>query len=114
MLIQLVMIDVRPGTRDTLIEAFRINCEGTRREPGNLRFDLLCDPDDENSFTVYEVFTGVEALKQHGQTEHYRRCVEMITPITIGQRGKRYFQPVLVEDSPPAGRQSMKSSADRS
>lgn len=104
MLVQIVSIQVMPGHREAFIEAFRINWEGTRNEPGNLRFDLLVDPEDENSFTVYEVFTGPDALKLHGQTEHYRRCIELITPITTGQRSKRYFQPVLIEDTAPAGR----------
>ena len=63
MLVQLVSIEVLPGHRDEFIEAFRINWEGTRQEPGNLRFDLLCDPEDQNRFTVYEIFTGIEALK---------------------------------------------------
>ncbi|MBU3029179.1 antibiotic biosynthesis monooxygenase [Paracoccus marinaquae] len=100
MLVQLVSIRVLPEHRDRFIEAFRINCEGSRREPGNLRFDLLCDPEDENSFSVYEVFTGPEALHAHVRTEHYRRCVEMITPICVGQRTKRFFTPVLVEAAP--------------
>lgn len=104
MLVQLVSIEVHPGQRDRFIEAFRINWEGTRQEPGNLRFDLLCDPEDENRFTVFEIFTGPEALAAHGRTAHYRTCIEMITPITTGQRSKRYFQPVLVEDRAPAGR----------
>lgn len=104
MLIQLVSIEVLPGHREAFLEAFRINWKGTRQEPGNLRFDLLCDPDDENSFTVYEIFTGLDALKAHGQTDHYRTCIDMITPITTGRRSKRYFQPELVEDTPPAGR----------
>ncbi len=104
MLVQLVSIEVLPGHRDEFIEAFRINWEGTRQEPGNLRFDLLCDSEDQNRFTVYEIFTGVEALKAHGQTPHYRACIEKITPITTGQRSKRYFQDVLVEPHPPEGR----------
>ncbi|MDP5308756.1 antibiotic biosynthesis monooxygenase [Paracoccus spongiarum] len=110
MLIQLVSIQVLPGHRDRFIEAFRINWEGARTEPRNLRFDLLCDPDDENSFTVYEIFADLDALKAHGQTAHYRRCIEMITPITTGQRSKRYYQPVLVEPAPPAGRATGPSS----
>ncbi|MDB6179235.1 antibiotic biosynthesis monooxygenase [Paracoccus sp. Z330] len=104
MFVQIVSIQVIPGHRDAFIEAFRINCEGTAQEPGNLRFDLLADPDDENSFTVYEVFSSRDALRQHGQTEHYRRCIELITPITTGQRSKRYFHPVIVEDTAPSGR----------
>lgn len=97
MLIQLVSVEVIPGQRDRFIEAMRINREGTRREPGNLRFDLLCDPSDENRFSIYEIFTGPDALEAHRQTAHYRTCVQMIDPITTGPRSKQFFQPVLVE-----------------
>ncbi|AGT10728.1 antibiotic biosynthesis monooxygenase [Paracoccus aminophilus] len=97
MLIQLVRIEVKPGHRDTFLEAFTINCEGTRKEPGNLRFDLLCDPEDENKFSVYEIFRDEAALDEHRKTPHYRTCVEMIDPITVGGRRKDFFLPVLVE-----------------
>jgi hypothetical protein len=40
---------------------------------------------------------GKAALEEHRQTAHYCRCVEMIEPITIGGRQKRYFARVLVE-----------------
>lgn len=97
MLIQLVSIEVTPGNRDIFLEAFRINCEGTRQEPGNLRFDLLSDPENENRFHVYEIFRSEAALDDHRKTPHYRTCVEMITPISIGARGKQYFDPIDVE-----------------
>lgn len=97
MLIQLVNIKVQPGTRETFLEAFKINCDGTREEPGNLRFDLLVDPDDENNFFVYEIFKGNDALEDHRTTAHYQKCVSMIEPITIGGRSKTYFEPVLVQ-----------------
>ncbi|SDF13466.1 antibiotic biosynthesis monooxygenase [Limimaricola pyoseonensis] len=98
MLIQLVNIRVAQGERETFLEAFRINCEGTRKEPGNIRFDLLCDPEDDHNFSVYEIFESAAALDRHRETEHYRRCVAMIEPITLGGRSKTYFEPVLIQD----------------
>ncbi len=97
MLVQLVNIRVKPGHRDEFVEAFRINLEGSRQEPGNLRFDLLCDPEDENNFFVYEIFRDADALEAHRGTVHYRTCVDAIDPITVGSRTKRYFDPVVVE-----------------
>lgn len=97
MLIQLVQIQVRPGQRDAFIDAFRINWQGARSEPGNIRFDLLCDPDDENSFSCYEIFADEAALDAHRATEHYRRCIALIEPLTVGRRSKRFFSPVLTE-----------------
>ncbi len=99
MFVQLVNIKVVPEQRSQFIEAFRINCEGTRQEPGNIRFDLLHDADDENNFYVYEIFEDEAALDAHRQTEHYRQCVEMIDPITKGDRSKSYFTPILIQGS---------------
>lgn len=99
MLIQLVNIKVQDGTRDTFLEAFTINCEGTRKEPGNIRFDLLHDPEDDNNFFVYEIFESEAALDEHRKTAHYQTCVKMIDPITLGGRSKTYFTPVLVQDA---------------
>jgi (4S)-4-hydroxy-5-phosphonooxypentane-2,3-dione isomerase len=96
MLVQIVTIEVRPGTRAVLLEAFRINCVGSRKEPGNVRFDLLGDPDNPNRFTVYEVFASAEALAAHRATAHYRECREMIDPITV-TGSKRILDAVLVE-----------------
>ncbi|MTH76617.1 antibiotic biosynthesis monooxygenase [Paracoccus aestuariivivens] len=97
MLIQLVHIQVRPGQRDAFIEAFRLNWEGAQSEPGNIRFDLLSDPEDENSFSIYEIFENEAALDAHRATEHYRRCIALIDPLSEGRRSKRFFAPVLVE-----------------
>ncbi|MFT4014299.1 MAG: antibiotic biosynthesis monooxygenase [Paracoccus sp. (in: a-proteobacteria)] len=97
MLIQLVQIEVRPGARDAFIQAFRINYEGARTEPGNIRFDLLCDPEDENRFSVYEIFQDQAALEAHLTTPHYRQCIELIDPLCASRRSKRLFAPVLVE-----------------
>lgn len=91
MLIQMVSINVKPGHASEFIEAFRINYEGTRQEPGNVRFDVLRNPDDENSFTIYEVFTSPEAVDEHRKTAHYQECVRRIDPILAGPRTKTFY-----------------------
>ena len=91
MLIQMVSIHVKPGHAEEFVEAFRINYEGTRQEPGNLRFDVLRNPEDENRFTVYEVFRSPEALDEHRKTSHYQECVRRIDPIIIGPRAKTFY-----------------------
>lgn len=97
MLVQIVHIQVLPGRREAFIDVFRRNWQGTRNEPGNLRFDLLCDPGDENSFSVYEVFEDEAALDRHRATPHYRDCIAAIEPLTQGSRSKRFLKPVLLE-----------------
>lgn len=97
MLIQLVQIEVLPGQRQAFIDAFRLNWQGSQTEAGNIRFDLLCDPDDENLFSVYEIFQDEAALDVHRGTAHYRQCIAAIDPLCAAKRSKRFFTPVLVE-----------------
>jgi autoinducer 2-degrading protein len=66
-----VRVHVKPGTADSFIEASRRNHEGTRREPGNLRFDVLRQEDDADRFTLYEVYRTRADFEAHQKTEHY-------------------------------------------
>lgn len=91
MLIQMVTINVKEGHAAEFLEAFRINYEGTRKEPGNLRFDVLRDPENEHSFLIYEVFSSAEALDAHRKTPHYQECVRRIDPILSGPRTKTFY-----------------------
>ena len=97
MLIQMVSINVKPGHAAEFLEAFRINYEGTRQEPGNLRFDVLRNPDDEHSFVIYEVFRSNEALDEHRKTAHYQECVRRIDPILTGPRTKTFYQAEMAD-----------------
>jgi autoinducer 2-degrading protein len=97
MLIQMVSINVKEGHTAEFLEAFRINYEGTRAEPGNLRFDVLRDPENENSFLIYEVFTSAEALDEHRKTSHYQECVRRIDPILSGPRTKTFYEAEMAD-----------------
>ncbi len=97
MLIQMVSINVKEGHTAEFLEAFRINYQGTRQEPGNLRFDVLRDPKDENVFLIYEVFASSEALEDHRRTPHYQECVRRIDPIIAGPRTKVFFNAEMAD-----------------
>ncbi|MHA1130694.1 MAG: putative quinol monooxygenase [Candidatus Helarchaeota archaeon] len=72
MIIYVVAIFVKPEFRDAFIEATLENARNTRKEPTNIRFDVLQSVDDPNRFTLYEVYKegGVTA---HKATEHYKK-----------------------------------------
>lgn len=97
MLIQMVSIAVKEGHAAEFLEAFRINYEGTRQEPGNLRFDVLRDPNDENNFLIYEVFESEAALDEHRKTPHYKECVRLIDPILTGPRTKVFYDAEMAD-----------------
>ena len=68
-----VTVHVDPSSVQAFIEATLDNARNTRREPGNLRFDVLRSEDDEARFLLYEVYRAKEDFAAHQQTEHYQR-----------------------------------------
>ncbi|MFB2550529.1 antibiotic biosynthesis monooxygenase [Ensifer soli] len=92
MLIQIVTVHVREGCAEEFLDAFRLNYEGTRKEPGNVRFDVLRHADAPNSFSIYEVFRSAEAVEAHRQTEHYKECIRRIESIQAAPRSKVFYE----------------------
>ena len=69
--VTLVHVHVKPGSVEAFIEASRNNHENSVREPGNLRFDVLQDPEDPTRFILYEAYADAAAAKAHKDTAHY-------------------------------------------
>lgn len=67
----LVHIRIKPEYLDAFIKACRLNHMASIQEPGNLRFDLLQDPDDPTRFIFYEAYRTEEDATAHKQTAHY-------------------------------------------
>lgn len=95
MFVQLVHIQVKPDRIEDFLDAFRINYEGTTREPGNLRFDVLQDPEDETRFTIVEIFRSAESVDDHRRTEHYKTTVALLEDIMTGPRSKDIYRLVM-------------------
>ncbi|MHA1264035.1 MAG: putative quinol monooxygenase [Candidatus Helarchaeota archaeon] len=77
MIIYVVAVYVKPEYVDAFKEATLENARKTRKEPKNLRFDVLQSTDDPTRFTLYEVYKegGVEA---HKTTNHYHKWRETV------------------------------------
>jgi autoinducer 2-degrading protein len=91
MYIVAVNVHVKPENVDDFITAIIKNHEGTRKEPGNVRFDVLQDRDDPNRFFLYEVYQTEEAFKAHQQQDHYLTWRETVQDWMAEKRlGKRY------------------------
>ncbi|WP_428697409.1 antibiotic biosynthesis monooxygenase [Stappia sp.] len=95
MFVQLVHIHVKPDRIGDFLDAFRINYEGTIREPGNLRFDVLQDPEDETRFTIVEIFRSAESVDDHRRTDHYKKTVALLEDIMSGPRSKDIYRLVM-------------------
>ena len=69
--VTLVSVHVLPDHLDEFVDEVRVNHEGSIREPGCLRFDVLRDPDDPTRFLLYEAYVDAAAAAAHKETAHY-------------------------------------------
>jgi autoinducer 2-degrading protein len=71
MFVTLVHCHVKPEHLDAFLEATRTNHEASRREPGNLRFDVIQSVDDPTWIVLYEWFRDEAAAAAHKEQPHY-------------------------------------------
>lgn len=68
-------IIVKLYIKEDYIEKFKeitfYNSENARKEPGNLRFDVIQAADDPKMFFLYEIYKSDDAIAYHRTTEHY-------------------------------------------
>lgn len=92
-----VSVKVLPGRGAEFLEATRLNREGTRREPGNVRYDVLRGATapaqgEPEIFFLYEVYRSPEDFAAHQQTPHYLHWRDAVAPLMAEPRqGLRYL-----------------------
>ncbi|EHC72683.1 Autoinducer 2 modifying protein LsrG [Salmonella enterica subsp. enterica serovar Montevideo str. S5-403] len=84
--VTLVEINVHDDKVEQFIDVFRQNHLGSIKEPGNLRFDVLQDPQVPTRFYIYEAYVDEQAVAFHKTTPHYKTCVEQLEPLMTGPR----------------------------
>ncbi|MDY4280149.1 MAG: (4S)-4-hydroxy-5-phosphonooxypentane-2,3-dione isomerase [[Pasteurella] mairii] len=97
MFAMLVEINIKEGKEQEFLDVFKHNYLGTRQEKGNLRFDVLRDPEIKTRFYAYEVYVDEQVLEEHRKMPHYRRCVAELELIMAGSRSKKIFDWVFPE-----------------
>ena len=95
--VTLVEINIKPERVDEFLAVFRANHEGAVKEPGNLRFDVLQDPEVKTRFLIYEAYRDDEAVLAHKQTPHYLACVAKLEELMSEPRKKSTFVGLLPE-----------------
>jgi autoinducer 2-degrading protein len=72
MLIVHVHVRVKPEAIDAFKQATLANAQGSRKEPGIARFDLLQQNDDPARFLLVEAYRTADAPAAHKETQHYK------------------------------------------
>ncbi len=60
------------------IEATLDNARNTRKEAGNVRFDVIQAEDDPTRFMLYEAYKSKDEFVRHQQTPHYFRWKDAV------------------------------------
>ena len=84
--VTLVHVQVRPEHVDAFVDACRSNHEGSVREPGNRRFDVLQDAADPTRFVLYEAYVTADDAAAHKQTAHYAAWRQTVEPMMAEPR----------------------------
>ena len=99
MIVRCITVFVKEEHADDFIDITRKNREGSLKEPGILRFDLLRSPDNPGEFFLYEVYTDEEAPLRHKETRHYLEWKKRAEPMMDKERIGKAYVPVAPEDT---------------
>jgi len=94
-----VTVFVKSEFTEAFVEAVLDNARNTRKEPGNVRFDVLRAEEDPNRFLLYEVYRAKEDFAKHQQTEHYLRWKNKVADWMAQPRQGVRHVPVFFGDS---------------
>jgi len=69
----MVRLEVKPERLNEFLQLASFNAAESRKEPGNVRFDLVRSNVTPNLFALYEVYLDDAAVRAHTETTHYAR-----------------------------------------
>ena len=89
--VTLVHVRVKPEYLNEFVEACRLNHEGSVREPGNHRFDVLQDAAEPTHFVLYEAYTSEADARAHKETAHYLAWRDTVADMMAAPREGQPF-----------------------
>jgi autoinducer 2-degrading protein len=75
-----VHVWVKPENVEEFIEASIENHLSSRKEAGNLRFDVCQDAADPCKFLLYEAYADEQSAAAHKETAHYQKWRDTVVP----------------------------------
>lgn len=91
MIVTCVHVTVKEEHINDFTEAIKENYDGTIKEPGNLRFDVLQNTEDRAKFMIYEVFRSEADVVYHKTTPHYLKWRDAVADwMAEPRKGIRY------------------------
>ncbi len=85
----IVILDVDPAKLDGFLELVRAQSAASLLEPGCSRFEVSQNPDQENVFTLSELYADQAALDAHYASAHFANWRERIKDIPLTKTAVR-------------------------
>jgi quinol monooxygenase YgiN len=85
-------VDVPGNVRDKILPALEALAEQSRKETGNLRYDVSYQKNRTNHFTVMEIWKDQAANDTHELAAHTRAFRGALTPITGALYDQRWYK----------------------
>ena len=85
----IVILEVDPASLDNFVGAVREQSAASLMEPGCLRFEVSRKLDQENVFTLSELYSDQAALDAHYASSHFARWRERIRDIPMSKTAVR-------------------------
>ncbi len=90
----IVRVQVKAGAGKQFEAAFAKALQATRKEKGNLAYDLNRDTQDPLRYLVYERWKDLAALDAHLKTSHIKELFEELPKVTDGAPESQVLLPV--------------------
>lgn len=84
--VTLVKVAVKPECVEDFIAATRANHEGSVREVGCRRFDVLQSPGNPAEFALYEAYASAADAAAHKRTAHYAAWRDAVAEMMASPR----------------------------
>ena len=95
-------IEVTPSAETTAAGLLRQVAAASRKEAGNLRYDILQDIERRNQFAILETWSDMKAIEAHGAGAAMKQFREKLDPLSTGYLDERLDTGIDVGPVPPS------------
>ncbi len=98
MIVRIITVQVKPESVAAFEAETVKNHEGSLKEPGVLRFDVLRDTEQDGTFVLYEVYRDQAAVDAHKETAHYANWKNAVADMMASPRESTAYDVIAPVD----------------
>ncbi len=76
MIITLAHLQIQPSKEEAFLAAAKLLTAASKQEEGNISYDLKKDTELENTFTMVELWSDMDAVERHNESAHFKAFAE--------------------------------------